>query len=448
MDPASPLPAPAHELPVLYELSLAAGGELDLSETCHRFLDLLKARCGFDYAAVWIRRELMPDAHRLSARERDGLGLAFASPASQVATAEISALHPLVQRCEDAPWSVVAADEPAFGQLVMERAVDGGAYVVYRLRDVGLLKLHASASRSLPSAASVERLGDVVERFGAAVEVCLDHQLLLEEQRRRRLAERRARDADRAAGVGRLADGLGRLLRPLVKTIVDRALPLRRLGPVVASELDWVVDSARRADQLCQQLAELAEPDVESERRLDAQPVGDFDALVDRVLLRATRETPDGVRVRREQRGSLPEVRGDADRLEDALQTLLAHAVDASEPGGGVVTVRTMLEHVRESDLLHAPFSCLRRAGDHVCVEVEDQGAGMDEATKAALFEPFSPSSKDLGLAAARGVVRRHRGTIVVESAPGAGTCLRVLLPVAAASRVLREGERERAQYG
>jgi hypothetical protein len=78
MTPLSHPSASANELSALYELSLAAGGELDLGETCRRFLDLLKARGGVDYAAVWVRRELMPGAGKLTARQRDGFGLAYA----------------------------------------------------------------------------------------------------------------------------------------------------------------------------------------------------------------------------------------------------------------------------------------------------------------------------------------------------------------------------------
>jgi CheY-like chemotaxis protein len=60
----------------------------------------------------------------------------------------------------------------------------------------------------------------------------------------------------------------------------------------------------------------------------------------------------------------------------------------------------------------------------------------MDEATRQRAFEPFfttKPRGKGtgLGLSTAYGIARQHRGTIIVESAVGAGTCMRVLLPLA-----------------
>lgn len=447
MPTASQRSATPSELVILYELSLAAGGELDLGETCRKFLDLLKARFGLDYAAVWVRRELLPGASRLSARERDGLGLAYASPAGQASTSVISALHPLVQLSEDAPWTLVPAADPAFGKLVMEREVDGGAYVVYRLRDVGLLKLHASAARSQPSAARVELLQDVIERFAAAVEVSLDHQLSIEEQRRHRLADRRLLREQRRASVGRLASGVAQRFAALTSTILERARPLRGREDACRAAVDWIVDSAQRAQHLCRQLAEIAGPQADPSGWSETAR-SDVQAAVDRAVERASRELPDGVRVVRELHGALPEVELDRARFGEALSSLLTYAVEASEPGGGVVTVRTMLEHVRPSDFAHYPFGALKVAGDYVCVEVEDVGAGLDEEARAALFEPFSGRRggvQDLGMAAALGVVQRHGGAVAVESAPGAGTCVRVLLPAGRAARA--EGRsRARAQ--
>ena len=78
---------------------------------------------------------------------------------------------------------------------------------------------------------------------------------------------------------------------------------------------------------------------------------------------------------------------------------------------------------------------------DAVVIEVEDNGVGMDEATRQRLFEPFF-TTKDadqgtgLGLSIIYAIVRNHDGEITVESEEGMRTTFRVRLPIAFIPRV------------
>ncbi|MXZ11432.1 MAG: ATP-binding protein [Gemmatimonadetes bacterium] len=72
---------------------------------------------------------------------------------------------------------------------------------------------------------------------------------------------------------------------------------------------------------------------------------------------------------------------------------------------------------------------------DAVVIEVEDNGVGMDEATRQRLFEPFVTTknanrSTGLGLSIIYAIVRNHDGQITVESEQDIGTMFRVMLPV------------------
>jgi len=72
-----------------------------------------------------------------------------------------------------------------------------------------------------------------------------------------------------------------------------------------------------------------------------------------------------------------------------------------------------------------------------VRVEIEDNGPGMDEATRKRVFEPFFTtkppgSGTGLGLSVSYFIVtEEHGGSMAVESSPGAGTCFVIRLPVA-----------------
>jgi signal transduction histidine kinase/CheY-like chemotaxis protein len=109
--------------------------------------------------------------------------------------------------------------------------------------------------------------------------------------------------------------------------------------------------------------------------------------------------------------------------LSELEQVVLNLALNAREalPGGGRLVVQAAL---------------LDEAGEPPSVElmVSDDGRGMDPATRARAFEPgFStrPGGTGLGLPAVASIVRRAGGTISCDSAPGRGTTLRVLLPLA-----------------
>ncbi len=80
-----------------------------------------------------------------------------------------------------------------------------------------------------------------------------------------------------------------------------------------------------------------------------------------------------------------------------------------------------------------------RRLGDTVQIEIEDDGAGMDEATRHRVFDPFF-TTKPVGQGTGQGlslahasIVGRHRGTISVSSTPGEGSTFTITLPAPAA---------------
>jgi PAS domain S-box-containing protein len=114
---------------------------------------------------------------------------------------------------------------------------------------------------------------------------------------------------------------------------------------------------------------------------------------------------------------------GWASDLREAFANLVLNAVDAL-PSGGVIRLTARVEEVA------------------VVAEVSDNGIGMSPETRDRLFEPFFSTKGDsgsgLGLPIVYGIVERHGGTVVVESAPGRGTTFRLTFPSAAEPRAAR----------
>jgi CheY-like chemotaxis protein len=125
-------------------------------------------------------------------------------------------------------------------------------------------------------------------------------------------------------------------------------------------------------------------------------------------------------------------VEGDATQLRQVVMNLILNASDAVDGTGGEITLSAGVAHSSKAFLQATWLHDDLPEGDYAYVEVADTGPGMDEATRARVFEPFFTSKRSgsgLGLAAVQGIVRSHRGFIELESHPGAGTRFRVGLP-------------------
>ncbi len=123
-------------------------------------------------------------------------------------------------------------------------------------------------------------------------------------------------------------------------------------------------------------------------------------------------------------------VRGDQAELHQVLMNLCLNARDAM-PQGGVLRVSASAVAAETAQL---PAQ-LNAAVPHLVLCVEDTGVGMDEATRARIFEAFFTTKREgagfgLGLATVKEVVGFHGGQIQIESQEGKGTRFLVFLPM------------------
>jgi signal transduction histidine kinase/HAMP domain-containing protein len=117
----------------------------------------------------------------------------------------------------------------------------------------------------------------------------------------------------------------------------------------------------------------------------------------------------------------LPAVQGDCDKLEQILWNLIGNAIKFTPPGGRITV-----------DFQETPDGFVQTS-------VADTGCGIDPGHVEKLFHEFSkvpsanPSAQgaQLGLFITKSLVTMHRGTIWVESAPGAGSRFYFTVPVA-----------------
>lgn len=98
-----------------------------------------------------------------------------------------------------------------------------------------------------------------------------------------------------------------------------------------------------------------------------------------------------------------------------------------------MISVTTGVQRCSREFLAKSYLGIQQPAGDYAYLQVVDSGVGMDQATLKCIFDPFFTTKKEgrgLGLSAVLGIIRNHKGALMVHSELGHGTSFQVFLPV------------------
>ena len=239
---------------------------------------------------------------------------------------------------------------------------------------------------------------------------------LIQEITDQKAAQARMLRAGQLAAVGELAGQVAHEVNNPIAIISTKARLLlsdhaEDLTPHTARELEKIVHLADRVARIAQGLLSYCRPSVASRMPLDAGiPMRRALAMIEQRAAHA------GIAIEDRVPPELPPVNVNAQEVEQVFLNLFLNALDAMPDGG-------TLRLTGETD------------GEALCLCVEDTGTGMPEAVRRRIFEPFfttKPEGKGtgLGLSICHGLIQHSGGHIDVESAPGAGTRIKIYLPV------------------
>lgn len=365
--------------------------------------------------------------------------------------------------------SLDALDQEARGAILQNLGLLGIAAVVglamaylagdrWIARPLELLidKTRRIGQGDLSGAVKIETRDELHELGRSMNEMC-DRIAAQQDAIRRETAEKLAatdqlRHVDRLKTVGRLAAGIAHELGTPLNVVTGRAgmIASGNLSPeAMRSNAVIIKQESERIAQIVRGLLDFARRKPTQRQEFDLTDlVARTTALLEPLAEKAgvvIESLPEGSSLGAGDAAtkvvgdSATKVVGDTAQIQQALTNLVMNAVQASEAGS---TVRVYVEE-RTLDPSALPETGLRvgsvpdadaSAAKYVEIVVEDSGSGIAPENLAHLVEPFF-TTKDvgegtgLGLSIVYGIVQDHGGWLEADSAPGAGSTFRIVLP-------------------
>ena len=451
MDDVLVLRRRAAGLATLVEVSGALAVTLDLGEVLQTTTDGMCRLAGFDTAAVYLldgqTLRLGATTPRLPPDFPEALRLAPLADHPHICRTLADGAPVFVPDAREATFTAaerIAADRRGLRSILYLPMVAG-------VKPVGVLIVaDATAPRPL-SADEVDlcrtfaNLAALAAENARLYQASRDHAAALERQSaaaqradaERLELERRLLHAQKLESLGLLAGGVAHDFNNLLQAMLgnlDLAIAVVATGSPAREPIEQAVHAARRATDLTRQLLAYS-----GRGRFVVQPV-DLSALVreNAHLFRAS--VPHTCEIELRLADDLPAVDADVGQLQQVVMNLITNAADAIGARSGTIRIATARREGGPGALEGSRIAGVEPAATYVVLEVADTGSGMDADTVNRIFDPFfstKGAGRGLGLPALLGIVRGHRGGLFVESAPGRGTTVRVLLPIgdAAAAR-------------
>ncbi len=246
----------------------------------------------------------------------------------------------------------------------------------------------------------------------------------------RKRTEEALRQTAKMEAIGRLAGGLAHDFNNQLHALSGFAHFIAGdpgLSAAARQDLLEIQKTAERMASLTHQLLAFARQQVLSPETLDLNhALADAQPLLQRLI-------GSSIEVQLALSPGPKWIRVDRAQLVQILMNLVINARDAM-PGGGRVILRSQTLEVgpgQRLDSIRRPIE----SGAYAELAVQDTGEGIAPEHLPRVFEPFFTTTEvgrgtGLGLSTVDGIVSQSRGHIQIESAPGGGTTVRILLPL------------------
>ncbi len=268
---------------------------------------------------------------------------------------------------------------------------------------------------------------DSIGRPGGTEGILRDVTQAKKDAEEKRRLEERLRQSLKMQSIGQFAGGIAHDFNNLLSVILgftEMALRDTPAGSPLARNLSQVLGAGERAKRLVSRILTFSRGGSAEKTILRLGPV-----LGEAIgFLRMT--IPSSVVIHTDLQETAGSVNADPTQINEAVMNLASNSVHAMG-GKGSLTIGLRTE--RLSEPIPGRIATIN-PGPYSVIEVSDTGIGMDGALVDKAFEPFFTTKPPgqgtgMGLSVVYGIMRDHGGDIVVESAPGRGTSMKLYFP-------------------
>ncbi len=246
-------------------------------------------------------------------------------------------------------------------------------------------------------------------------------------EKEKQIFEQQMQQTQKLESLGVMAGGIAHDFNNILAIIMGNCSLAEMHYESAGNYIPVIEKAAQRAAELCRQMMAYAG------KAPFSRDLVIMWLLVDDVVTMLKATIKQNVVIKTKYSVDIPSIMGDAGQLRQIIMNLVTNAAEAIGDAQGEVCVSLSKAEIKTgiSDCDH--LGTVIPAGRYLCLEVADNGSGMDDEIKNRIFEPFYTTKftgRGLGMSAVLGILKAHNGVLQLSSQSGQGTTFKVYLPV------------------
>jgi|GEM_PF-726208 len=267
------------------------------------------------------------------------------------------------------------------------------------------------------------------------------YMMIMEDTSEKRRLETQLIQLQKLEGIGQLAGGVAHDFNNILTAIIGYAQLVylnMQQDDANRGHIKHIMDYSEKAASITKSLLAFSRRQTAN---LSCFNVNDLISDFQKLLLRLM---PENIEIQTQFTSQKLSVLVDQVQLEQVIMNLATNARDAMPDGGLIIIATNMIDIDHEFIKVNG----YGKTGSYVQITVADMGKGMDQQTREKIFEPFFTTKEHgkgtgLGMTIVYNIISRHNGFVNVESEPGKGTRVRILLPIVEAVEAVNGNKTE-----